>query len=126
MSFNNQFSVLSFSETEVVNKATRLGVSLGSTEKEVAAAVNELLDTEADRAMVILQKMAASTTVGDAGSQRLSSLSIHHLYQDLAPEDEGTSGGPTDCLVNLPVKVTRNLSAMRRTSRFPLKKKFYE
>ena len=58
-SLNTSCSVLHFSENDIMHKADNLGISLGNNNREVVTSINELLDLETDRAMVMLKNIAA-------------------------------------------------------------------
>lgn len=66
VSINTSFSILNFSDDEIVNNATKIGVSLGSNSMEVAKSVNDLLDLEAERAMHMLRNIASITPMRDS------------------------------------------------------------
>lgn len=51
---NTSCSVLHFSEPEIINNASSLGISLGSNGKEIAKSVNDLLNLEVDRALELI------------------------------------------------------------------------
>jgi hypothetical protein len=132
MTVNTHFSILSFLEEEIIDKASRFGVSMGNNGHEVAMSVNELLDSETDRAMVMLKKTMASTPTEDVDPNGLSIPAIEYLYEDLAPESIDVLESPADNPV-LPTKVTRertrkkyDLSAVRRSSGNQFKTKFHD
>jgi hypothetical protein len=53
---NKNFSLLSFSQEEIVQKASRIGVSLGGNEKSRLAAAKLIQDNEIQRSLVMLKK----------------------------------------------------------------------
>ena len=54
MPVNTSCSILHFSEHEIIDKASNLGISLGSNDKETAKSINDLLDLEMDIAVDLI------------------------------------------------------------------------
>ena len=52
---NKGFSILSYSYREIADRASRLGVSLGTDEKQILASAKMIKDSEVERTLTILQ-----------------------------------------------------------------------
>lgn len=85
MSVNTSFSVLHFSENDIVDRADKLGVSLGDNGREVAISINELLDLEADRAMNMLKNIAAIKPMEESAINELGVRELEYMCEDLVP-----------------------------------------
>ena len=100
-------SILSLSDKQIKDRAAKLGVSLGVTEKRINDSVLSLKKTDLDRSVNILQ-----TTLKDKGAEQPFSLVINRvsaLTEDLEEEEmdrslDGESGFP---VTSMEVKRTR-------------------
>lgn len=86
MSMNTSNSILHFSEHDIIDKASNLGISLGSTPKEIVKSVNELLDLETDRALDIVQNLAAVKPMDDLDFNNLGISALQRIFKDLIPK----------------------------------------
>ena len=66
MSVNTSNSILYFSNSDIINNANQLGVSLGSNDSEISNSVNDLLDLEAERALETIRNLEAVKLMNDA------------------------------------------------------------
>ena len=137
-----------------MDKAHTLGVALGSNEKEVVKSINDLLDLEAEQASEIIRNLAAVKPMNEVDVKNLGMSALQNLCNDLMPTSE-TEGGIEgseieDSVETLPVddidssnysnvvvsgsgdKPKRTwkrkvypTSAVRRSARVRLKKKFH-
>jgi hypothetical protein len=82
---NTSFSVLHFSEDEIVSNADKIGVSLGENSREIAKSVNDLLDLEADRAMDMLRNIAVVKPMNDNEVNELGFRSLECFCDDVIP-----------------------------------------
>lgn len=82
-----------------MGKASSLGVSLGSDSHKVSMSINGLLDSETDRAMVMLKKTAATKPNEDGDPSGLCISAIEFLCEDLAPESIEVPESHADILV---------------------------
>ena len=59
MSVNTSASILHFSDSEIIQNASDIGISIGTSGKQLAKSINDILDLEADRAIEFIQTLAA-------------------------------------------------------------------
>lgn len=127
MTLNKENPDLSFSDSDIVVKASRLGISLGSKGHEVAISVNELLDSGTNSACVMLQKTVVVTPPGDVDPDGLLILVV--------PRDPDEDKAPESHIVDsfVPPKVRRTRtkkqydpSVVFRSIHNKVKKKFHE
>jgi len=85
MTVNTNFYVLHFSEDDIISKANRLGISLGSNDREVLSSVNALLDLEVDRTMEVMRNIAAVKPMVETELQELGVHDLEGLCEDLIP-----------------------------------------
>jgi hypothetical protein len=85
LSVNTSFPVLHFSEHDIVDKADKLGVSVGENSREVATSINELLDLEEDRATSMLKNIAAVKPMEESEINELRVHELEYLCEDLVP-----------------------------------------
>ncbi|KAI4976921.1 hypothetical protein ZWY2020_050528 [Hordeum vulgare] len=152
MSINKAHSILHFTPQEIINNATSVGVSLGSTGKEVAKSINDLLDLEVDRDLDIVRNIAATKPLNNSEISALGEL--NSLCEDLAPSEgleEGDDHLVDECALDSIPKQDEDcqpgymdleigsekpkrawkrkvypVSAVRRSARFKTVKKFYD
>jgi hypothetical protein len=154
MSLDKSCSILHFTDHEIIDKANDLGISLGSNEKEVAKSVNDLLDLEAERASEIIQNLASVRPMNDDDMKNLGMADLENICNNLLPnaEAEGEEGSETADIVE-PLMMEGTVSssaghtfpkgdgekpkrpwkrkvyptsAVRRSARVKLKKKFHD
>jgi hypothetical protein len=84
---NKKFSLLSFTQEEIVQKATRLCVSLGDNEKTRLAAAKLIQDNKVQRSLVMLKNNVSKFDFdGDDQYNNLVSQASH-LCDDLVDEE---------------------------------------
>ena len=153
-SFDISCSILHFSENEIVDKANDLGISLGSNETEVVKSVNDLLDLEAERASEIIRNLASIQPMNDNDMNNLGINDLANICNNLLPsveaedeEDVENTDTVEPLLMEEAVSVIANsivpqgveekpkrpwkrkiypTSAVRRSARVKLKKKFHD
>lgn len=152
MSINKAHSLLHFLPTDIIDNANSVGVSLGNSSREVARSINDLLDLEVDRALDIVRNLASIKPMKESDINALGEL--NSLCENLAPtespaEDEDhlsddccgdvqhtgvdiRHAGYMDelsCLDKPKCASKRKVypvSAIRRSARFRIAKKFYD
>lgn len=87
MSVNTSCSILHFSEHDIIDKASNLGISLGSNDKETAKSINDLLDLETDRAVDLIRYLAAVKPMNEADINDLGVTALQSLCGDLVPTE---------------------------------------
>ena len=85
MLINTSYSILHFSNNEIINNANQLGVSLGSNDSEIANSVNDILDLEAEHALEMIQNLAAVKPMNDSDIDALGVRVLYNFCADLAP-----------------------------------------
>ena len=153
-SFDKSCSILHFLEYDIVDKANDLGISLGSNETEVVKSINDLLDLEAERASEIIQNLASIKPMNDNEMNNLGMVDLANICNNLLPsaeakDEEGSETTDTvePLLMEGAVFVVANptflqgvgekpkrpwkrkiypASAVRRSARVKLKKKFHD
>ena len=85
LSLNTNIFVLHFSENDIMHRADKLGISLGDNNREVVTSINELLDLETDRAMVMLKNLAAVKPKQESEINELGMCELEGLCEDLVP-----------------------------------------
>ena len=147
MSVNTSNSILHFSNNEIINHASQLGVSLGSNDSEISNSVNDILDLEAERALEMIRNLAAVKPMNDSDIDALGVRVLDNFCADLAPslpeseeEDDtfeaavvrSTKPGCEDRLEdqNKPKRKWKRkiypASAVRRSARIRTTKKFHD
>ena len=153
LSLNTNISVLHFSEHDIMHRADKLGISLGVNDREVATSINELLDLEMDRAIVMLKNIAVVKPMKESEINELGMCELEGLCEDLVLanllheetlEEEGhaatlpstvglgedSSHADREILPEAPrrkwQKKVYGLSAVRRSARLKFKKKFHD
>ena len=76
-----------FSENDIMHRADSLGISLGSSNSEVATSINDLLDLEADRALNMLKTIAAVKPMKESEINELGVNELEVLCEDLVPNN---------------------------------------
>ena len=110
---NDAFSIIAISDSEIIARAEKMGISLGNSETEIANSVKEIKSNELERAVFILKKNPDQTNVdGDFGPHNLALSKAASLSEDLVDEE-------------LLEKKDYNTSAVRRSVRFRRKPKKY-
>jgi hypothetical protein len=89
MSQSPKYSILSISDDEILDKATRLGVSLGSSIQVAKNSIQCLKDKESERLLTILQKKSTSM---DEGPSSLVVTRVSNLCEDLIDDEDNTLG----------------------------------
>jgi hypothetical protein len=84
---NLKVSFLSMSDDTIADRASKLGVSLGSSVEEIQQTVNNLKQTEKDRTMHILQKNLDESLHRDDGPATLVMSRVSNLCEDLVDEE---------------------------------------
>ena len=153
-SFDKSCSILHFTENEIADKPNNLGISLGSNETEVVKSVNDLLDLEAERASEIIRNLASIQPMNDNDMNNLGINDLANICNNLLPsvdtEDEEeveTTDTVAPLLTEEAVSVIDDnivpqgvgekpklpwkrkiypTSAIRRSARVKLKKKFHD
>ena len=87
MSVNASCSILHFSEHQIIDKASNLGISLGSNDKENAKSINDLLGLETDRAVELIRHLATLTLMNEADINDLGVTALQSLCEDLVPTE---------------------------------------
>jgi hypothetical protein len=87
ISVTPKFSFISLSHSDIVGRASRIGVSLGKTFDETVDSVNILKAAEEERNVHMLEKNIDEITKGDAGPSNLLVSNLSSLCNDLI-EDE--------------------------------------
>jgi hypothetical protein len=87
MNLNKKFTLLSFTEDEIVQKASRIGVSLGDDDISKRAVAKLILDSEVQRSFVMLKNN--ESLVDLEGDDRYNDLVTQatHLCDDFANEE---------------------------------------
>jgi hypothetical protein len=82
--FEHNFSILKMSDNVIVNRASKLGVSLGNSSVAALSSVRDIKEVEHQRELVILNK---KNSVEETNPQNLFVSKISCLCQDLTEED---------------------------------------
>ena len=85
MSVNTSNSILHFSNNEIINHASQLGVSLGSNDSEISNSVNDILDLEAECALEMIRNLAVVRPMNDSDIEALGVRVLDNFCADLAP-----------------------------------------
>lgn len=153
LSLNTSFSVLHYSEHDIIHRADKLGISLGDSKSEVATSINKLLDIEVDRAMTMLRNNAAVKPMKESEINELGICELEGLCEDLVPtnplhpehlqmeghdatsqsdEGNGNDSSHADCEI-LPAAPRRKrqqkvygLYVVHRSARIKFKKKLHD
>lgn len=90
MSFSINDSILHFSPHDIIDKATSIRVTLGSTGREISKSINDLLDLEVDRALDLVRNLATVKPMQDSEVNDLGGL--NSLCDSLAPTEDLEDG----------------------------------
>ena len=101
---NPLFSIMSFADDQIIDRAAKLGVSLGTSHLEKIKAAKAIKDSEFNRSLVLLQKNVGSIDMDDP--QNLILNRAASLSEDL--EDDELNRNLEDQLdLIVPVEKTR-------------------
>jgi hypothetical protein len=122
-----KFSILSFSDAEIVDRDGKLGVSLGSSPSKVLDSVKSIKVLEEDRTLCFLQNNISQV---DDGPQCLFVSKVSGLCEDLTAEEIRGMDDHTDQTFQS-VKAIRqrkkkqlDFSKVRRSSRIKVQKSY--
>jgi hypothetical protein len=125
-----KFSILSIPDTEIKERANRMGISLGKSFDEVASSINGIKNREGERTLLIMQKNADE--ISNEGSASLIVSRASNLCEDLL-DDEDTHANLVDHFKQtVPIKKEKNqrrrkvydLSNVRKSTRKIIKKQY--
>jgi hypothetical protein len=125
---NNKFSILSFSNDEIINRASRIGVFLGETDVARRASAQIIKDNEMHRSLVILKKKEQNNIGEDGGPHNLLVSRVSNLCDDLVDEESPTCDDhlelvvPCEKVVKSRVRKTYDKTNVRRSTRVKIKK----
>jgi hypothetical protein len=131
---SSNFSLLSFSNSEISEKAKRIGISLGKSVHEVNTSIHKLKSLEEERFLTVLQNKNNNNNFfpTDDGPSSLIMSKVSTLCEDLVDEEENLSALDDQLdipMPNLKEKKTRrrkvyDSSNIRRSNRKITKKVF--
>jgi hypothetical protein len=81
-----KFSILSIPDTEIKERANRMGISLGKSFDEVASSINGIKNREGERTLLIMQKNADE--ISNEGSASLIVSRASNLCEDLLDDED--------------------------------------
>mgnify|MGYP000846212576 CR=1 FL=1 len=113
MSVNTSNSILHFFNAEIVHNANQLGVSLGSNGSELSRSVNDILDLEAERALEMIQNLAAVKPMNDSEIDALGVRVLDSFCVDLAPSLPNTE--EDDCSISPRFSILTDSQVARST-----------
>jgi hypothetical protein len=88
-----KLSFISLSHSEIVGRASSIGVSLGNDAQETINSVNLLKTIEEKRMLSILEKNIKESITEDAGPSTLLVSNMSSLCEDLVDDDVGSDTG---------------------------------
>jgi hypothetical protein len=95
----NALSILAFSDDQIVQKASTLGVSLGCSQKNRMAAASLIKETEVQRSLTILKKNDAVVDKGLFDSSNMLVSRASNLCEDLVDDENFMSDAQIEHLV---------------------------
>jgi hypothetical protein len=126
------YSIVNIPDSEIVKRATRLGVSLGNSTEEVGKSIKGIKMVEEDRILTILKKQETENENKEEGLETLVLSKVSTLCEDLLVDDD-TSLDFEDHLEHIKplvkVKKTRQRKVydstnIRKSTRRRIKKQF--
>jgi hypothetical protein len=81
-------SILSFDDSEIVDRANKIGISLGTTMQQALDSVRTIKGVEEERTLIMLQKNIAESIDGDIGPSNLVVSKVSNLCEDLISDGE--------------------------------------
>jgi hypothetical protein len=84
----SELSVLNFSESEIISRAEKMRVSLGSNENMTFSSANMIKECELRRTLTMLKKVEATTDIDVANQNDLVVSRMSSLCDDLVEDDE--------------------------------------
>jgi hypothetical protein len=127
-----KFSIVDMSESDIMHKANRLGISLGLSEGEIAKSIRGIKMLEEERILTILQKNVEENVNREEDPSTLVMSKVSTLCEDLI-EDDGIPLDLDDRLEHLHpvvnkkktrVKKTYDTNNIRKSTRKRVKKQF--
>jgi hypothetical protein len=107
-----KLSLLSFSDSEIVDKANRIGISLGKSLNEVKSSVKGLKALEEERIITLLQKNNINSSQMDEGPSSLIMSKVSTLCEDLVDEEENQD--VLDDQLDLPMPIIKERKTRQR------------
>lgn len=136
LSIDQTASILNLSDSEILNNASDIGVSMGTSSKNIAKSINDILDLEVDRTIEFIKNLAAvkpmnDSDINDLGGAGLQTLcdSIFHIDGEVDDVDDmGLEGymAPSDAENHSqPLDTHNDLKSVHEKTRRPWKRKVY-
>lgn len=123
----SKFSFVELPDFEIMERASRIGVSLGSTISSVSESINLLKDVEMERALTLLHKNVGTANGDVDGLHNIFVSKISDLYVDLDDESVVIEDDQSDRCVRVTrprKKKVYDCSAVRRSSRIKKQRRY--
>jgi hypothetical protein len=121
----NPYSVLNFSDDDILSRAADMGVSLGVSAESKLGSIKLIKDTEVHRSLTLLKKTESTSESNIADPNNLVVSNISALCEDLVEEESDNMVAAEAMVSTLPrMKTKKNYDtgAVRRSKRIKILK----